>query len=73
MKKRLLPESAFANGPYERKIKEIIQSVRLTEAYPGPSGKEAIIGAYLNNSFYGNRSYGVAAAARATSARTSRT
>ncbi len=64
VKKRLLPESAFANGPYERKLKEIIQSIRLTEAYPGPSGKEAIIGAYLNNSFYGNRSYGVAAAAR---------
>jgi membrane peptidoglycan carboxypeptidase len=64
VKTRLLPESAFANGPYERKIKEIIQAVRLTEAYPGPAGKEAIIGAYLNNSFYGNRSYGVAAAAR---------
>jgi len=64
VKKRLLPESAFANGPYERKIKEIIQAIRLTEAYPGHAGKKAIMEAYLNNSFYGNRSYGVAAAAR---------
>ncbi|HEY5433911.1 MAG TPA: transglycosylase domain-containing protein, partial [Candidatus Limnocylindrales bacterium] len=61
---RLLPASAFANGPYERKIKEIIQAIRLTEAYPGRAGKQAIIEAYLNQNFYGNRSYGVAAAAR---------
>ena len=60
---RLLPPSAFDNGPYERKIKEIIQSVRLTEAYPGVAGKQQILVAYLNNNFYGNRSYGVAAAA----------
>ncbi len=60
---RLLPQSAFDNGPYERKIKEIIQSVRLTEAYPGDAGKQQILVAYLNNNFYGNRSYGVAAAA----------
>ena len=64
VKTRLLPASAFANGPYERKVKEIIQAIRLTDAYPGRAGKEAIIEAYLNNSFYGNRSYGVAAAAR---------
>ena len=64
VKKRLLPESAFANGPYERKAKEIIQAIRLTEAYPGRGGKEAIIEAYLNNNYYGNRSYGVAAAAQ---------
>jgi len=64
VKKRLLPESAFANGPYQRKVAEIIQSIRLTEAYPGPAGKEAIMAAYLNDNFYGNRSYGVAAAAR---------
>jgi membrane peptidoglycan carboxypeptidase len=61
---RLLPQSANEEGVYIRKIKEIIQAVRLTEAYPGEEGKKAIIDAYLNNSFYGNRSYGVAAAAR---------
>jgi peptidoglycan glycosyltransferase len=48
----------------ERKLKEIIQSIRLTETYPGESGKEAIITAYLNQNFYGNDSYGVKAAAR---------
>ena len=64
VRKRLLPESAFAGTVYERKVKEIIQSLRLTEAYPGIDGKQAIMEAYLNNSFYGNRNYGVAAAAR---------
>ncbi|MGP1674551.1 MAG: transglycosylase domain-containing protein, partial [Candidatus Limnocylindrales bacterium] len=31
---RLLPPEAFEGETYERKIREIIQSVRLTEAYP---------------------------------------
>ncbi|HEY3335728.1 MAG TPA: transglycosylase domain-containing protein [Candidatus Limnocylindrales bacterium] len=60
---RLLPSSAFAGSVYERKAKEIIQSIRLTEAYPGIVGKQQIIEKYLNQNFYGNRSYGVAAAA----------
>jgi membrane peptidoglycan carboxypeptidase len=60
---RLLPEEAFADSVYERKIREIIQSVRLTQEYPGVSGKQDIITAYLNQNFYGNRSYGVKAAA----------
>jgi len=64
VKKRLLPETAFAEGAYVRKAKEIIQSIRLTEAYPGLDGKRVIMEKYLNNNFYGNRSYGVAAAAR---------
>ena len=58
---------------YERKIREIIQSIRLTEAYPGDKGKQEIITAYLNQNFYGNQTYGVKAAAEATSARRSRT
>ena len=61
---RLLPATAFAGSVYERKAKEIIQSIRLTEAYPGEAGKQTIIEKYLNQNFYGNRSYGVAAAAR---------
>jgi len=61
---RLLPESAFAGTREERKIREILQSLRLTEAYPGQEGKKEIITAYLNQNFYGNQSYGVAAAAR---------
>src|SRR5207244_2332846 len=48
---------------YDRKIREIIQSIRLTQAYPGLDGKQKIMAAYLNENFYGNQSYGVAAAA----------
>ena len=48
----------------ERKLKEIIQSIRLTQAYPGEEGKRQIITAYLNQNYYGNQSYGVKAAAR---------
>jgi membrane peptidoglycan carboxypeptidase len=61
---RLLPASAFEGSTYERKIREIIQSIRLTQAYPGEPGKEQIITAYLNQNFYGNNSYGVKAAAK---------
>jgi membrane peptidoglycan carboxypeptidase len=61
---RLLPSSAFEGSVYERKIKEIIQSVRLTQAFPGDEGKQKIIAAYLNQNFYGNQSYGVKAAAK---------
>jgi peptidoglycan glycosyltransferase len=60
---RLLPESAFSGSREERKIREIIQSLRLTEAYPGQRGKQEIITAYLNQNFYGNQSYGIKAAA----------
>ncbi|HET7472711.1 MAG TPA: transglycosylase domain-containing protein [Candidatus Limnocylindrales bacterium] len=51
------------NRTFERKLKEIIQSVRLTEAFPGREGKEQIIAAYLNQNYYGNQTYGVKAAA----------
>jgi membrane peptidoglycan carboxypeptidase len=61
---RLLPPEAFAGSREERKIREIIQSLRLTQAYPGDKGKQDIITAYLNQNFYGNQSYGIAAAAR---------
>jgi len=61
---RLLPDSAFAGTREERKIREIMQSLRLTQAYPGQEGKKEIITAYLNQNFYGNQSYGIAAAAR---------
>ncbi len=61
---RLLPEEAFEGSTYERKVREIIQSIRLTEAYPGDTGKQEIITAYLNQNFYGNNLYGVQAAAK---------
>ena len=48
----------------ERKLKEIIQSIRLTEAFPGIEGKKQIITAYLNQNYYGNQAYGIKAAAQ---------
>ena len=60
---KLLPADAFEGSVYDRKIREIIQSIRLTQAYPGDEGKQKIIAAYLNQNFYGNQSYGVKAAA----------
>ncbi|HEX2756663.1 MAG TPA: transglycosylase domain-containing protein, partial [Candidatus Limnocylindrales bacterium] len=51
------------NRTFERKIKEIVQSIRLTKAYPGVAGKQQIIAAYLNQNYYGNQTYGVKAAA----------
>jgi membrane peptidoglycan carboxypeptidase len=60
---RLLDADAFAGSVYDRKIREIIQSIRLTQAYPGEDGKKKIMAAYLNQNFYGNQSYGVKAAA----------
>ena len=52
------------NRTVERKIKEIIQSIRLTQAFPGVTGKQKIITAYLNQNFYGNNDYGIEAAAQ---------
>jgi membrane peptidoglycan carboxypeptidase len=63
---RLLPDDVTAPGAnrYVRKAKELIQSSRLTAAFPGESGKETIVTAYLNEIFYGHDAYGIAAAAR---------
>jgi len=63
---RLLPDEYMEPGAdrYMRKAKEIIQSARLTEAFPGEAGKQQIVTAYLNEIFYGHDAYGVAAAAR---------
>ncbi len=66
MRQRLL-DPALVQAPgrqIERKLKEIIQSIRLTEAFPGTAGKQEIITAYLNQNYYGNNSYGVQAAAQ---------
>jgi membrane peptidoglycan carboxypeptidase len=60
---RLLPDSAFTGTKYERKVKEIIQSIRLTQEFSGLEGKQKILVAYLNQNYYGDQSYGVAAAA----------
>jgi membrane peptidoglycan carboxypeptidase len=62
-----LLDSALVQDPSrtaERKLKEIIESIRLTQAFPGQLGKQQIITAYLNQNYYGNQSYGVKAAVR---------
>ena len=62
---RLLPDDVVAPGAdrYLRKAKELIQSARVTEAFPGEDGKQRILTAYLNQIFYGHDAYGIAAAA----------
>ncbi len=57
------PEERFAIS-YERKIKEAILSVELTQRYPGREGRERILEWYLNTVFYGNNATGVEAAAK---------
>jgi membrane peptidoglycan carboxypeptidase len=64
---RLLPEEVVTGdstteGLYLRKAKELLQSYKLTQAFPGEEGKKAIITAYLNEISYGAAS-GIAAAA----------
>ncbi len=63
---RLLPADVVEPGGdvYLRKAKEVIQSARLTAAFPGQTGKQQIITAYLNQIFYGHDAYGIAAAAQ---------
>src|SRR6476619_7485368 len=62
---RLLPPDATAAGAdrYIRKAKELIQSSRVTDRFPGEAGKQQIISAYLNQIFYGHDAYAIAAAA----------
>ena len=64
---RMLPDDVVAPGSdrYIRKAKEILQSMRLNETYPGVAGKERVITAYLNEIYYGHKAYGIAAAAKA--------
>jgi len=66
VRQKLLPDEVTADSSRlgDRKIKEIIQSIRVTDYYRGEAGKQAILTAYLNQNFYGNNSYGVLAAAR---------
>ena len=66
VRQRLLPPDLVQDPSRqaERKLKEIIQSIRLTEAFPGIEGKKQIITAYLNQNYYGNQAYGIKAAAQ---------
>ena len=66
VRQRLLSQdqTAQTDRTAVRKVKEIIQSIRVTQAYKGVEGKQRIMTAYLNQNYYGNDSYGVAAAAQ---------
>ena len=66
VRQRLLTadSSAQTDVSATRKLREIIQSIRVTQAYSGIAGKQRIMAAYLNQNYYGNESYGVAAAAK---------
>ncbi len=66
VRNQLLPEDLVQDPSRtpERKLKEIIESIRITQAFPGEQGKQDIITAYLNQNYYGNQSYGVKAAVR---------
>jgi peptidoglycan glycosyltransferase len=68
VRQRLLPEDLVQNPrrTVERKLKEIIQSIRVTQyfTFERVEGKKAIITAYLNQNYYGNQLYGIKAAAK---------
>jgi membrane peptidoglycan carboxypeptidase len=67
---RLLPPELLAPGADQRirKVKEILQSAKLTDyvtkTFGEEGGKEQIITGYLNQIFYGHNAYGIAAAAQ---------
>jgi membrane peptidoglycan carboxypeptidase len=67
VRQRLLDEDLVRDPKrtFERKLEEIIQSIRLTKRFgEGDQGKQQLMAAYLNQNFYGNNSYGVAVAAQ---------
>jgi membrane peptidoglycan carboxypeptidase len=69
VRQRLLPPDLMQDPDrtIERKLKEIIQSIRVTQFFEGPNrerGKQEIITAYLNQNYYGNQLYGIKAAAQ---------
>ena len=58
------PQLTFLEGRgFADKVREQILAREVTAAYPGRAGKEKILTSYLNLIFYGNRSYGIKAAA----------
>src|SRR5438132_11546399 len=65
VRNRLLSPEVLAGNKYERKFKEIIQSIRLTQEFPVIEGKQRIIAAYLNQNYYCYQAYGIKAAAQA--------
>lgn len=61
-----VPDFQTARSDEERiyaKVREQVMAMNVTTAYPGREGKERILETYLNLIYYGNRSYGIKAAA----------
>ncbi len=56
---------ADADRVLERKIKEAILALRVSDTYPGEAGKRKILEMYMNQVYYGNQAYGIAAAVEA--------
>lgn len=54
-----LPKEESTQRTYIRKIREAVQAVRFSQHY----SKDEILEMYLNENFYGNRAYGIEAAA----------
>ncbi len=48
----------------ERKIKEALLALQLDRRFPGTEGKQQILAMYMNQSYYGNKAYGIWAAAK---------
>ena len=59
--RQLFPEKIGFERSYERKIREAIVAVQMTQTY----SKEEILELYLNTIYYGNRAYGIDAASQA--------
>lgn len=59
--RQLYPEKIGFDRSLDRKVREAIVAVQLTQTY----SKEQILELYLNSIFYGNRSYGIDAASQA--------
>jgi membrane peptidoglycan carboxypeptidase len=62
---RLFDADLLANPDrrWERKIKEALLALQVSDAYPGVEGKQKLLAMYLNQVYYGNNAYGVWAAA----------
>lgn len=56
----LYPEKIGTERTYSRKLREAVMAIRFTRHYT----KEQILEMYLNNVYYGNRSYGIDAASQ---------
>ncbi len=60
----LLDEQERTEQTFRRKLREIILAAELNRIYPGRAGKDKILELYLNEINYGNRAYGIEAAAQ---------